>query len=293
MSAADSGTVAALLGDARERLSAQTDTPNLDAQLLMMKTLQQPRAWLLAHGEYQLTEAQANEFGEYVQRCASGTALPYVLGWWEFYGRQFHVSPQVLVPRPETELMVEVSLQHLNRSADIRIHVLEVGCGSGCVIASLALEAPNHSYTATEFSWGALEVASRNLAHYRLQSDVGLVQADLASCVGQQQDLIVANLPYVPSARLNKLAVGKKEPRRALDGGSDGMNHLRQLVADLARILSPGGLAALEMDPDQFDEIEAHAAGKLPGCRTERYRDLAGHDRVLTIERTAGRGDGR
>lgn len=293
MSAARPGTVAALLGDARDRLSGESDTPNLDAQLLMMKTLGQPRAWLLAHGEYRLTGSQASEFEDYVRRCASGTALPYVLGWWEFYGRQFHVSPQVLIPRPETELLVEVCLHRLNRSQDQGLRVLEVGCGSGCMIATLALEAPGHRYVATEISRDALEVASRNLDHYRLRSEVGLAQADLANCVGKQHDLVIANLPYIPSAKVDRLAVGKKEPRRALDGGRDGLDNLRRMVAEMPRILAPGGVAALEMDPDQFHAIEQHAAGVLPDSRTERYRDLAGLDRVLTIERDGSSGGNR
>lgn len=281
-----SGPLVDLVAEARDRLAGQTDTPHLDAQLIMMNTLGQTRAWLLAHGDYQLNHAQATRFAEMVDRCADGEPLPYVLGWWEFYGRKYFLSPEVLIPRPETELLVEVCLARLSQPELAEpARVLEVGCGSGCVIATLALENPGPRYVATDLSGGALETAGRNREYYRLEQEIDLIRADLTRGLVGAFDLILANLPYIPEDVLPSLRVAQREPLAALNGGRDGLEQLRRLVSDLPRLLAAGGLAVLELDPGQFDEVEKMAARVMPGCQLKRYQDLAGRNRVLAIER--------
>ncbi|NIP95583.1 MAG: peptide chain release factor N(5)-glutamine methyltransferase, partial [Akkermansiaceae bacterium] len=194
---------------------------------------------------------QRDTFTEFVDRYAQGEALPHVLGYWEFFGRQFHLSPEVLVPRPETEHLVEQGLRSLQARRDLR-RVLEVGTGSGCVIISLAVEFPDRDYVASDVQFGPLAIARKNLQEYNLKHSVHLVQADLLWGLRGPFDLILANLPYIPSHRLAELEVGRREPRLALDGGEDGLEPLRRLAKGLRRSLRPGGELLLELDPDQM-----------------------------------------
>lgn len=273
-----------LLATARERLRRQTETPSLDAQLLMMRTIGQPRPWILSHPEVELNQTQLDTFESFVERYEGGEALPHVLGYWEFFGRQFHLSPEVLVPRPETEHLVEQGLRRLEARADLR-RVLEVGTGSGCVVISLAVEFPHRSYTASDLSAGALTMARKNLQEYRLEGVVHLVQADLLWGLRGPFDLILANLPYIPQERLEGLDVGVREPHLALDGGLDGLDPLRRLAKGLRRSLRPGGELLLELDPGQMTPAEKILRAAVSLDLAETHRDLAGRDRVLLVRR--------
>lgn len=275
-------TIRTLSREAREALSEVSDTPSLDSQLLLMRTLGRPRSWLLAHPEFKLTRQETKTYRDFVERCAGGEALPYVLGWWEFYGRQFHLTKDVLIPRPESEHLVEVALNSLaTREQEAR--VLEVGAGSGCVIITLALELPSHDYWAGELSWPALQVTAKNRWEYRLE-ELQLVQADLLGPFKGQFDVIVANLPYLRKEALLELDVAKREPTLALDGGPDGLDPLRRLADDLPRSLAPGGELLLELDPDQMEPAEEILRHVLSWRSIQLHTDLAGRARVLQAE---------
>lgn len=282
----------AVLASARRELTPISDTPSLDAQLLMMRTLGVPRAWVLAHPEAVLEEEQLASFRRFLRQYREGMALPHVLGRWEFFGRQFHLSPAVMVPRPETEHLVEGALRLLEDREDLR-RVLDVGTGSGCIVVSLALEFPNRTYFASDIDRGSLEVAGRNLREYRLEGSVHLVQAHALQGLRGPFDMVVANLPYIPSSKVDQLTVGEREPRRALDGGADGLEALRVLAGGLRRSLRPGGELLLELDPGQMTAAQAilQEAIALEGVRI--YRDLPGRDRVLHARRDPQRGEGQ
>ena len=278
-------TIRKLTRKAREALSEVSDTPSLDSQLLLMRTLGRPRGWLLAHPEFELTRQETQTYRNFVDRCAGGEALPYVLGWWEFYGRQFHLTEDVLIPRPESEHLVEVALNSL-AAREREASVLEVGAGSGCVIITLALELPRHGYWASELSWPALQVTAKNRLEYRLAEELQLVQADLLGPIKGPFDVIVANLPYLREGELPKLDVAKREPNMALDGGRDGLDPLRRFAADLPRSLAPGGELLLELDPDQMKPAEEILRKVMSWRSIQVHTDLAGRARVLQANAT-------
>jgi release factor glutamine methyltransferase len=214
--------VAQALEHGRQALLNRSTTPNLDAQLLLMKAADQTRAWVLAHPEAELDASQARQFQHDLAELAAGTALPYILGWWEFYGRRFRLSRKVLIPRPETELLVEQALNWLQRVDGGR--ALDLGTGSGCLAVTLAAERPGVRVLAADIEREALQQARLNASWYGVEERISFVQADLLSPLRGPFDVICANLPYIPTAALADLEVARREPARALDGGRDGLS---------------------------------------------------------------------
>ena len=210
----------------------------------------------------------------------AGTALPHVTGEWEFYGRRFRLSPAVLIPRPETERVVEAALE-LAGGMDTSPSILEVGTGSGCIAISLALELPAAELVATDLFRGALQIARLNAEVYRVSERLGLVQADLLDGIAGRFDVVCANLPYMRTTEIEGPL--NREPRLALDGGPDGLQLIRRLVRDLPGRLAPGGGAVLEIDPRQAEQVVRLAQENLPGSSSAALADLAGRDRVVVI----------
>ena len=210
----------------------------------------------------------------------AGTALPHILGKWEFYGRTFQLSPAVLIPRPETERVVEAALE-LAGGMDTSPSILEVGTGSGCIAISLALELPAVELVATDLSRGALQIARLNAEAHGVSDRIGLVQADLLDGVAGRFDIVCANLPYVRTTEI----VGPltREPRLALDGGPDGLQLIRRMVRELPGRLAPGGGTVLEIDPRQAEQVVRLAQENLPGSTSVVLPDLAGRDRGVVI----------
>jgi len=281
-------TIGATWLSARRALLPHSDTPGLDAQLLLCEITKHDRAWLLAHPEAALDPSQVLAFSSALQRCLAGEALPYVLGWWEFYGRRFHVNNSVLIPRPETELLVEHALEFLARHADCDM-ALDVGTGSGCIAVTLAVELPELHLVATDLDKQALRTARTNAVQHGIEQRIRFVCTDLASGLSGSYDLICANLPYVPRAALADLAVAQREPRRALDGGVQGLELIRTLLMELPHLLAPGGRALLEIDEGQGDLVLQDARRVLPQAAVRILPDLAGKDRLLVIDRGSRR----
>ncbi|MGD8813338.1 MAG: peptide chain release factor N(5)-glutamine methyltransferase [Anaerolineales bacterium] len=280
----EQATVGATWLGARRALLEHSNTPGLDAQLLLCEVMNRDRAWLLTHPEAPLETDQLNAFCDSLRRCLAGEALPYVLGWWEFYGRRFEIQPHVLIPRPETELLVEHALSYLEANTQ-RDLVLDVGTGSGCIAITLAIEMPQLQVVATDLDRSVLQIASKNAVRHGVGDRIRFIQGDLASALAGPYDLICTNLPYIPSARLSELVVGRREPQVALDGGPDGLVWIRSLLEELPRLLEPGGKALFEIDEDQRDAVLADAAGSLLDARVQVCKDLAGKDRLLIIDR--------
>ena len=274
--------ISLILDDLKQRLSPVSDTPVLDAQVLLAHCLERKRAWVLAHPEATLSEAQEEALRAAMERLQAGEPLPYVLGHWEFFGLDFSVTSDVLIPRPETELLVESALEWLQANPQRR-RALDVGAGSGCIAVSLAARTPDLHIIASDISWPALLIARQNAARHGLERRIWLVQADLVSALCGPFDLICANLPYIPTQKLHMLWVAAHEPRRALDGGPDGLAAISRLLASIPGCLAPAGLVLLEIEASQGASLLALARQHFPGAQVAVLPDLAGHDRLVSI----------
>ncbi len=266
-----------------QELEIVSESPILDAQVLLADVMRKSRTWLLSHPDTQLDPDQMETYLAAIRRCSRGMPLPYILGWWEFYGRRFQVTEAVLIPRPETEHLVEAALDYLkDHTADSR--VVDVGTGSGCIAVSLALEQPDLHVIATDISLDALKVAWQNAVLFEVAGRIHLVQADLIAPLTPPFDLVCANLPYIPTSTLELLEVGKKEPFEALDGGDDGLVILRRLLEDLPGKLSPTGRILLEIESTIGDEVLKLATMRFPNLTCRILKDLSGLDRILVVD---------
>ncbi len=269
------------------RLSAVSETAVLDAQVLLAHTLHKPRTWVVAHPEIEISPEAQERLNAAVQRLVDGEPLPYILGFWEFYARRFEVTPQVLIPRPETELLVEHALYWLRRSPSRR-WVADVGTGSGCIAVSLAAEIRDLQIVATDISLPALQVARRNALRHGVHERVHLLQCDLlppppAGFAYHRFDLICANLPYIPTPLLRQLKVARYEPLLALDGGPDGLNLIRRLLKLAPAWLAPGGMLLMEIEASQGATLLSLAYDTFKSAQIHLHTDLAGQDRLLEV----------
>jgi len=261
----------------------------LEAQVLLARAFDRPRSWLLAHPEAPLTPGLLALLEAQLDLLAGGTPLPYLTGQQEFYGMDFEVSPDVLIPRPETELLVDTALAWLANHPSARL-AADIGTGSGCIAAVLARHAPNLRLVASDLSFAALQIARRNLARHGLLGRVSLLQSDLLSALSGPLsdsgplDLICANLPYIPTETLSGLSVTRHEPRLALDGGPDGLHLVARLLAEAPCLLAPTSLALLEIESRQRDSATNLARAVFPNATVDVRCDLAGLPRLLQIE---------
>lgn len=250
----------------------------------MSEILGRTRTWVLTHPDVELEGTQSQTFLRYLARCEEGEALPYVLGWWEFYGRRFQLNPEVLIPRPETELLIEEALAFL-RTHPGRRTAADIGTGCGCIAVTLAAEIPDLNIVATDIEGGALRIARNNALDHHVLPRMRFIQTDLLSPLRASFDLICANLPYIPSAEMADLVVARREPRSALDGGEDGLHVIDRLMAQLPDLLIPRGRVLLEIGADQAEAAKTIARNTIPASVVEVLKDLAGRDRLLVIDR--------
>lgn len=289
MKALPGETLAALLADITARLAPLSDTPHLDASVLLAHLVGKPRTWVLAHPEAALTAEQRAALESALARLARGEALPHVLGRWEFYGLDLELTPEVLIPRPETELLVERAIRWLRRSPRRRL-VADVGTGCGCIAVAVAMNVPAAHIIATDISLAALNVAARNVRKYGLARRVDLVQCDLLPPhpeplpTASRFDLICANLPYIPTRTLRRLPVYRRAPSAALNGGADGLDLIRRLLHIAPQWLAPGGMILLEIEASQGLAALSLVYDAFEHARVSLHQDLAGHDRLVRIE---------
>lgn len=281
--AADS-TVPALLGRAAAALEqAGIDPARPEAEWLLAGLLGVERLALYLEPARRLTEAQAARYRELIERRARREPLQYLLGWEDFHGLRLAVTPDVLVPRPETEGLVEWALETLAGRPDPVI--ADLGTGSGAIACALATALPRAEVLAVELAGGALAVASRNVRALGLSGRVRLLAGDLFAPLGSLSpslDLVVANPPYLPSAVIASLPpeVSRHEPRAALDGGPDGLGVLRRVVAGAPAVLKPGGWLLMEIGEEQAGSLASlMAAEGFSGIRARR--DLSGVERYI------------
>jgi release factor glutamine methyltransferase len=266
---------------ARLRFERSAILPALELQVLAAHILGKPRAWVAAHPEYQLMHSQQDTLDALLDRLIAGTPLPYLTGEQEFYGLKFCVTPDVLIPRPETELLVERALSWL-KAHPTRLLAADVGVGSGCIGLTIAHAIPELRLVALDRSRPALEVARTNADHLETRH-VAFLQSDLLTAVSASFDLVCANLPYIPTPDLAGLAVTHFEPALALDGGWDGLSILRAFLKDAPRWLAPAGLMLLEIEYRQGQAVQKLAQSAFPNADIRIIPDLAGLDRLVEI----------
>jgi release factor glutamine methyltransferase len=278
--------LASWLANARAELTALSgdiQDAALSASLLAAQVLTRSRTWVLTHPESGLEDHQVRELNGFLERLISGEPLAYLTGHREFYGLDFEISPAVLVPRPETELLVEQALAWLADHPSRRCAV-DVGTGSGCIAICLAHHIRDMSISAVDLSRPALQLARRNAEVHGVQDRVRFTQGDLLSALSGPFDLVCANLPYIPSQDVDVLPVSRSEPRIALDGGSNGLELIDRLLAQLPVRLSPGGLALLEIEYRQGQAACELASGAFPSAAVNLFSDLSGLDRLVQIQ---------
>lgn len=294
-------TVDALMRDAVERFrAAGLDSPRLDAELLLANVLGIDRSGVLAHPEAPVGDGQVSRFEEAVTRRESGEPVAYLRGLKEFVGLAFATDERALIPRPETERLVELAeadivarLLSAHRTPGTPpIRVVDVGTGSGAIAVSIAVRLRARrmldevDVLAADDDPGALDLGRENAVGHAVADRLRFAEADLVPLSESPFDLVLANLPYVSTAAMAELpAPVLFEPRHALDGGADGLDVIRRLVAILPEVLAQRGLALLEIGADQEAGI-ARAVAELPGrwtCSVEP--DLAGLPRIARIAR--------
>jgi release factor glutamine methyltransferase len=257
------------------------DVPRLTAEVLLAHALGRERAYLYAHPEEELSEVAWLHYGRYLHERLQGKPTQYITGLQEFYGREFAVTPDVLIPRPETEHLVEAALARI-RPGD---KVLDIGAGSGAIAISLALEAGAAVYS-TDISAPVLRVASGNAR--RLSASVAFLACDLAACFADGSfDVVASNPPYVP--RADQLVLQREvrdfEPEVALFAGPTGLEVYQRLIVDAQRVLRPGGWLLLELGYNSLEPVRAMLESGWGD--TTVLPDLAGVQRVLSARRLA------
>jgi release factor glutamine methyltransferase len=266
----------------------KSDSTELDVQLILAHAMGRPRSWLIAHLDAPLTPPQVDAAMEAFARLKAGTPLPYILGHWEFFGLDLDVTPDVLIPRPETELLVEKAIAWLKASPERRT-VADVGTGSGAIAIAVAMHVPDARILATDISFAALEVAKRNAQKFHVHHNMDFLQCDLLPQhidplpTDSHFDLICANLPYIPTAALHGLPVYGREPALALDGGADGLNLYRRLLHIAPDWLAPGGMMLLEIESRQGAQALSLAYDTFDEVKLQLHQDMTGSDRLLQI----------
>lgn len=274
----------ALAGAVTQLRNEGVESPRLDAELLLAYVLDVNRAAVLTWPERRLTPKQLTRFRDLVTRRAAREPLAYILGYREFFGLDFAVSPAVLIPRPETELLVEHALRLAGGMA-APLCVADVGAGSGAIAVALAVHLPQAMVYALDDSDEALKVVAENARRHGASERICCLRGDLLDPLPEPVDLITANLPYVATEEWGELApeICDYEPRAALDGGADGLDLIRRLLATAAAHLRPGGAILLEIGASQGAAVTALAREFFPLADVQLIPDYAGLDRLLVI----------
>ncbi len=276
----------ALASAVRRLRESGSETPQLDAQLILSHVLHRNRTWLFAHHEDELSARHARTFSELIVRRMNHEPVAYLIRRREFYGLEFYVDRRVLIPRPETELLVDAVLAQLQMRRYPQPCVADVGTGSGAIAISVAKNATAACLYGLDLSRDALAVAQRNVARHRLREQVHLLASDLLDALPAPVDVIAANLPYISRGEYETLApsIRRFEPKLALEAGSDGLNEIARLLQQAPDCLNAGGSIFLEIGSTQGEAVLALVAQHLPQASfTELRKDYNGRDRLVVV----------
>jgi release factor glutamine methyltransferase len=256
---------------------------SIEAELLLRYTLDIDRTRLISDDGVDLSPLQEAEFFKNIFTRVKGMPAAYIIEVREFYGLEFYVDENVLIPRPETELLVDKAIETArNYHSPV---IADIGTGCGNIAVSLAINLPHASICATDISKNALEVARGNCMKHDVKKRIQLLCGDLLEPIKEPADIIVANLPYVRSVDLPAVNTYGFEPRLALDGGEDGLDVIRQLCDQVEGKLKPDGTLLLEIGLGQKDTVELYLHNSFSRSTIETFKDLAGIDRVVCLTR--------
>lgn len=262
----------------RRLVAAGVDAPRLCAELLLCHVLNVPRTALVIHPETLLPPAVLPALESLLARRERGEPMAHLLGERDFYGRSFGVSADTLIPRPETEHLVELALE---RCPQRSLTFVDLGTGSGCIAVTLCAERPQWRGIAADRSWAALTVARRNARQLGVDERLTFVQADFCHPLVQRCDLVVSNPPYIPLAAYHELDPGVRlfEPRSALTPGPSGLEHLAAIIEQAGQCLTAGGWVLLEHAHDQGEAVRLLLKSNF-WENVFTFRDLSGHERI-------------
>ena len=263
---------------------ASVEEARLEAELLVAHAMGTARAHLLAEWQQPMSPAAQSLLAGLAERRLRREPLSYLLGWREFYRLRFAVRPGVLIPRPETETVVDAALRlAAQRYGDVPV-VADVGCGCGAIAVALATHLPRAWVYAIDSARVALEVSAENVRRHSVEQRVTLLDGDLLVPLTEPVDIVVANLPYVRSGDFAAIQPEVLwEPREALDGGPDGLAVIRRMLDQIPGKVRTGGAILLECDPRQSSGLLREVQERFPGCSSRAIQDLAGLDRVVEV----------
>lgn len=284
-----SSTLFDAIAEAAVRLNAAgVDSPKLAAQVLLAHTLGVPRSQLLALASEDLLQPHhLIIYRMLITRCVTGEPMAYVVGHTEFYALDFATDRRALIPRPETEHLVELALARVQcQISNVKCQIVDVGTGCGCVAIALANQLPDVHWIATDISEEALSLARKNAERHKVSSRIQFLQGDLLAPAPAQVEGVVANLPYVTTAEWQNLPrhIREHEPRIALDGGADGLDLFRRLFAQAPQHVKPDGWLLLEIGATQGQAVSALARQAFPRAAVNLHKDYAGLQRVVEVQ---------
>ena len=275
------------LRQARRLLPPVSDEPELEAELLLRHCLGVDRARLYRLLTAELSEDEQRRLRELVRRRLIHEPTPYIIGHKEFFGLDLEVTPAAIIPRPESEVLVELAIEAAHKKPSSEwLHIADVGTGCGAIAVALASALPEANITATDTSPGALELAERNAHRHGVSKRIRFLQSDLLDKLTGGINVLVANLPYVTSADWKALPpeIKDHEPREALDGGRDGLRVIERLLEQAPAHLSPSGILLAEIGDNQGRAARAAGRAAFPQAAVNVMPDLTGRDRVLVVQ---------
>jgi release factor glutamine methyltransferase len=275
----------ALVGAVKSLTRHSIEDAPLEAEVLLRHVLSLPRAQLFSEFQRELTPGEQRDFWDLIKRRLNHEPTAYIIGRREFYGLDFYVDRRVFIPRPETELLVELCLDFARHFPEGPLLVADIGTGCGAIAISLGLNLPQAEVYAIDASAAALEVAFINCQRHGVLNQVHLRQGDMLDLLPEPVDIVVANLPYVKESDLDQLSaeVVNFEPRTALAGGRDGLDWVRRLLSQAEGKLRKGDCLLAEVGLGQGETVVGLARAHFPGARAELMKDLGGIDRVVGI----------
>ena len=266
----------------RKLLAEVSETAEIEVNAVLCNVLNKNLAWCLGNSDFLLIQDDIKKLDEKFIALMDGIPLAYVLGEIEFFGNHFVINENVLIPRPETELMVETAIAWLNLHGESE-KMADVGCGSGAIIISILKNFPDLKGFGIDISREALNITQKNKKYHHIRN-LDFVQMDCLSGIQTKFDLIVANLPYIPEAIVEDLRVSTYEPRIALNGGLDGLDVINQLIEQIPGRLNKPGLALLEIQFDQAAPLIQKMRKLIPEAVISVIKDYSNHDRIIKLE---------